>query len=121
MAAATKRRSRPMLSAITRPCQRPRERWYSKGSPALKKRSECRAGTAAMPEFAYIGLDSAGRERRGSLRAETSDEARAQLVSRKLYVVRIEPSEQASAAPLLSSSLLVRKKLGAKQLTLFTR
>ncbi|MGZ8998384.1 MAG: type II secretion system inner membrane protein GspF [Allosphingosinicella sp.] len=74
-----------------------------------------------MPEFAYVGLDASGRERRGSLRAETSDAARAQLTSRKLYVVRIEPADQAIAPPLLSRGLFVRKKLGAKQLTLFTR
>ena len=40
-----------------------------------------------MPEFAYVGLDTAGRERRGSVRAETSEAARDQLVSRKLYIV----------------------------------
>ncbi|HEV2866625.1 MAG TPA: type II secretion system F family protein, partial [Allosphingosinicella sp.] len=74
-----------------------------------------------MPEFAYVGLDTAGRERRGSVRAETPDQARAQLVSRRLYVVRIEPSAQAAAPPLLSRGLIQRRRLGAKQLTLFTR
>jgi general secretion pathway protein F len=74
-----------------------------------------------MPDFAYIGLDTAGRERRGSVRADTSDAARAQLVSRKLYVVRIEPAGEGAAPPLLSKRLFTRKKIGAKQLTLFTR
>jgi general secretion pathway protein F len=74
-----------------------------------------------MPDYAYVGLDTAGRERRGSVRADTPDAARAQLVSRKLYVVRIEPSTEAGAPPLLSRGLLARRKLGAKQLTLFTR
>ncbi|MGZ8313409.1 MAG: type II secretion system inner membrane protein GspF [Allosphingosinicella sp.] len=74
-----------------------------------------------MPDFAYIGLDTAGRERRGSVRAETPDAARAQLASRRLYVVRIEPSAEGSAPPLLSRGLLARRKLSAKQLTLFTR
>lgn len=74
-----------------------------------------------MPEFAYVGLDTAGRERRGSVRAETSDLARAQLASRRLYVVRIEPATEGESPPLLSRSLIARKKLGAKQLTLFTR
>ncbi|HYJ51557.1 MAG TPA: type II secretion system inner membrane protein GspF [Allosphingosinicella sp.] len=72
-----------------------------------------------MPDFAYVGLDTAGRERRGSVRAETSDAARTQLAARRLYVVRIEPA--APGAPLVSRSLFARKKIGAKQLTLFTR
>jgi len=73
-----------------------------------------------MPDFAYVGLDPAGRERRGRLRAETSEAARDQLVSRKLYVVRIEPAIEAGT-PLVSRGLIARKKIGAKQLTLFTR
>ena len=72
-----------------------------------------------MPDFAYVGLDTAGRERRGSVRAETSEAARDQLTRRRLYVVRIEPA--AESAPLVSRSLIQRKKLDAKQLTLFTR
>ena len=74
-----------------------------------------------MPDFAYVGLDTAGRERRGSVRADTADAARAQLASRKLYVVRIEPRAEAVAPPLLSRGLLARRRIGAKQLTLFTR
>ncbi|MEA3045661.1 MAG: ral secretion pathway protein [Sphingomonadales bacterium] len=73
-----------------------------------------------MPEFAYVGLDTAGRERRGSVRAATSEAARDQLVSRKLYIVRIEPAAEAGT-PLLSRSLFTRRKISAKQLTLFTR
>lgn len=71
-----------------------------------------------MPDFAFVGLDTAGRERRGSVRAATRDAARDQLVSRKLYVVRIEAAAEMQA-PLLSRGL--RRKMGAKQLTLFTR
>ena len=74
-----------------------------------------------MPDYAYVGLDTAGRERRGSVRAESTDAARAQLTSRKLYVVKIEPAGSASAPPLLSRGLFARKTLSAKQLTLFTR
>jgi len=74
-----------------------------------------------MPDFAYVGLDPAGRERRGSVRAETADQARAQLVSRKLYVVKIEAAAEAAAPPLLSKGLVQRRRLSAKQLTLFTR
>jgi len=74
-----------------------------------------------MPDFAYVGLDTAGRERRGSVRADTPDAARAQLTSRRLYVVRIEPAAEGGAPPLLSRGLVTRRRLGAKQLTLFTR
>jgi general secretion pathway protein F len=74
-----------------------------------------------MPEYAYVGLDTAGRERRGSVRAETSEAARDQLLSRKLYIVRIEPAAEAASRPLLSRGLIARRKLGAKQATLFTR
>ena len=75
-----------------------------------------------MPDFAYVGLDTAGRERRGSVRAETSEAARDQLVSRKLYVVRIEPAAESAAPPLLSRGLFAPQAgCRAKQLTLFTR
>lgn len=74
-----------------------------------------------MPEYAYVGLDTAGRERRGSVRAETSEAARDQLTSRKLYVVRIEPAAEGTTRPLLSRSLFERRKMSAKQVTLFTR
>jgi len=74
-----------------------------------------------MPDYAYVGLDTAGRERRGSVRAETSEAARDQLVQRKLYVVKIEPAAEGATAPLLSRGLFARRKLSAKQLTLFTR
>lgn len=74
-----------------------------------------------MPDYAYVGLDTAGRERRGSVRADSTEAARAQLTSRKLYVVRIEPASQSAAAPLLSRGLMMRKRLASKQLTLFTR
>jgi general secretion pathway protein F len=74
-----------------------------------------------MPEYAYVGLDTAGRERRGQVRADTSEAARDQLQRRRLYVVRIEPATEAAAAPLLSRGAFARRRIGAKQLTLFTR
>ena len=67
------------------------------------------------------GSTPAGRERRGSVRADTADAARAQLVSRKLYVVRIEPAVRGDGAALLSRGLVPAAGCGAKQLTLFTR
>lgn len=74
-----------------------------------------------MPEFAYLGLDTSGRERRGRLSAETSEAARDQLVRRRLYVVKIEAAAEDSAPPLLSRGLFSRRRLSVKQLTLFTR
>ena len=74
-----------------------------------------------MSEFDYLALDTAGRERRGSVRAASAEDARATLGARKLYVVRMEAATGASAAALLSRRALLRKKLSGKQLTLFTR
>ena len=74
-----------------------------------------------MSDFDYLALDTAGRERRGSVRAASAEDARASLGARKLYVVRVERSTGTAAAPLLSRGSLFRKKLSTKQLTLFTR
>jgi general secretion pathway protein F len=75
----------------------------------------------AMSEFAYVVLDRAGRERRGSLRAATPDEAREKLSARGLFVVKMESASGEAAPALLSRRLFVRKKLNARQLTVFTR
>ncbi len=75
-----------------------------------------------MPDYAYVGLDTAGRERRGHVRADTSEAARDQLTQRRLYVVKIEPAAEAAGAPLVSrGGLFARRKMGVKQVTLFTR
>jgi len=74
-----------------------------------------------MTSFDYVALDTAGRERRGNLRAATVDEARAQLGARRLYVVRIDTHSGAPAASLLSRRPSFRRRMSAKQLTLFTR
>jgi general secretion pathway protein F len=73
-----------------------------------------------MPDFDYLAIDTRGGERRGSVVAPTIDDARATLDRRKLYVVRIEPG---SGVPKPSKPLfsLTRRKLSAKELTLFTR
>ena len=56
------------------------------------------------------------------MRADSADAAKANLTARRLYVVKIEAAaEGAAAAPLLSRGLFARQRLGAKQLTLFTR
>src|SRR3954462_11464833 len=113
-------RSMLMRSAAARLSPPPPAPWCGKASPVRRKRCACRGARRKMPDFAYVGLDTAGRERRGSVRAETREAARDQLVSRRLYVVRIEPSAE-NAAPLLSRGLFARRKIGVKQLTLFTR
>lgn len=74
-----------------------------------------------MPSYDYLALDTGGRERRGSVRAETEEGARALLDARRFYVVRIEPASGAPAPSLLSQRLVLNRKLSAKQLTLFTR
>lgn len=74
-----------------------------------------------MSSFSYLALDTAGRERRGMVQAASADEARARLGTRRLYVVKLEMGSGSAPAPLLSRRLIQRKKIGAKQLTLFTR
>lgn len=77
-----------------------------------------------MPSYDYVALDVGGRERRGSVRADTSQEGRAKLEARRLYVVRIEQGSAAAPAPSLLSragDVGLRRRLSAKQLTLFTR
>ena len=78
-----------------------------------------------MPDYAYLAVDPAGRERRGQVRADSPELARETLTARRMYVVKVEPAgdrtADAGSAPLLSRSLLRRRKLSTKQLTLFTR
>jgi len=74
-----------------------------------------------MSDFSYLALDTAGRERRGSLRAASAEEAKEKLDARRLYVVRMEAAGGETAPPLLSRQVFGRRRLSAKQLTLFTR
>jgi general secretion pathway protein F len=81
-----------------------------------------------MADFDYLALDTAGRERRGSVRAESAEAAKAKLGQRRLFVVKVEEGSGAGPAaaagagePLLSRQLFVRRKLSPKQLTVFTR
>ena len=73
-----------------------------------------------MPDFAYVALDPAGKERRGRISAANDDAARSRLSERSFYVVSCEPAQTKSAGQSLSFSV-GGKKLGNKQLTLFTR
>src|SRR3546814_3709460 len=72
-----------------------------------------------MAEFAYLAIAPSGKEQRGHIAAETIAAARAELDRRRLFVMRIDSETRRAAAPALFS--LERKKLSAKELTLFTR
>jgi general secretion pathway protein F len=74
-----------------------------------------------MPDFTYLAVDTAGRERRGSVRADSNEAAQALLAARRLFVVKMEASTRTASPSLMSRGLFARKKLAAKQLTLFTR
>ena len=74
-----------------------------------------------MSDFDYLALDTGGRERRGSVRAESPEQAREKLGARRLFAIRIEAGTGAASEPLLSRNLFVRRRLGAKQLSVFTR
>jgi general secretion pathway protein F len=76
-----------------------------------------------MADFDYLVLDGAGHERRGSIVAESADDARLRLDRKRLYVVRIEPAGPGTirTKPLLSMEGFGRKRLNNKDLTLFTR
>ncbi len=76
-----------------------------------------------MAEFDYLVIDPAGRERRGSLAAASADAARAQLSTRKFYVVRLDPAVEGKprATPLVSMHSFGTRRLSGKALTLFTR
>lgn len=75
-----------------------------------------------MPSYDYVALDIGGRERRGSVLAENPADGRAKLEARRLYVVRIEAGSDASPSLLSrTGGLGLKRRLSAKQLTLFTR
>ena len=73
-----------------------------------------------MPEFAYHAIDPDGRERRGRISAANDELAREALVSKKLYIVSVQPAE-ARVSALANLPLKRQPRLNAKQLTLFTR
>ncbi|MEH6755999.1 MAG: type II secretion system inner membrane protein GspF [Parasphingorhabdus sp.] len=72
-----------------------------------------------MPEFSYTAIDPKGREKTGRVAADSNEEARAKLTERKFYVVKVEHSHKPSSKR--GRSLFGPKKLGSKELTLFTR
>lgn len=72
-----------------------------------------------MPDYDYLAIDTAGRERRGKLKADTIEEAKARLDARRLFVVRMDMGAGAAKGRMRLS--LGGKKLSPKELTLFTR
>src|SRR3954462_14878833 len=116
----TKPRSPATPSHARQASPRRRERWSRKARPRPRRPCASLAGSRWMPDFDYLAIDTRGGERRGSLVAPSLDDARAKLDQRRLYVVRIEPG---SGVPKPTASLLsfTRRKLTAKELTLFTR
>lgn len=73
-----------------------------------------------MADFDYLAIDPAGRERGGSVKADTMEDARARLDARRLFVVRLEPGAAETARRRAALSLRA-PRLSAKELTLFTR
>jgi len=75
-----------------------------------------------MPEYRYLVIDPDGREKAGSVRAETQELAREQLDAKRLFVVRLEQGV-AAERKARGSALISRrgKRLSHKELTLFTR
>lgn len=72
-----------------------------------------------MPDFRYVAIDPAGREKRGHVAAPDKEAARATLTERRLFVVECTPGPPPEpATPLLS---LKRSKLTPRELALFTR
>ncbi len=74
-----------------------------------------------MPDFAYTVIDRQGREKSGHLVAASDDAARAKLAERQFYVVRVAPSKGSEAMERKGLALNLRRRLSAKELTLFTR
>jgi general secretion pathway protein F len=76
-----------------------------------------------VADFDYTVIDTAGRERQGSLAAANAEEARAKLGARRFYIVRLDPAVAGAprAAPLLAFNGFASRRLSGKALTLFTR
>ncbi|HEX7741502.1 MAG TPA: type II secretion system inner membrane protein GspF [Sphingobium sp.] len=73
-----------------------------------------------MAEYDYIVIDPAGKERKGSVKAETIEDARARLDARRLFIVRLEAGAAETARRRAGLSFRTAR-LSGKELTLFTR
>lgn len=80
-----------------------------------------------MAEYRYLAIDTAGRERRGSLAAADDAAARAALARKRLYVVSVAPGgARTEPAQPAGTSLLARMRvrptrLSQRERTVFTR
>lgn len=73
-----------------------------------------------MPDYDYLAVDARGGERRGRIAAASAEAARQRLDQRRLFVVRLEPGT-ADPAGTGRARPFARRRLSAKELTLFTR
>jgi len=74
-----------------------------------------------MPDYDYLAIDTGGKERTGSLRAEGQDDARARLDARKLFLVRLTPTSAGDRPRGRALFSLSRSRMNMRELTLFTR
>lgn len=75
-----------------------------------------------MPDFDYVVIDQAGREKTGRLAADTVEQARSQLDAKRLFVVRLERGAARETAKTSKSLLSFGgNRMSHKELTLFTR
>ena len=76
-----------------------------------------------MAEFDYVAIDTAGREQRGHVAADTIDAARVALDRRKLYVVRVQAGSARvdRAPPRRALAWPGGARMSGRDLTLFTR
>ncbi len=68
-----------------------------------------------MTDYHYSALDMAGRERHGRITAASPEAARAELLRRKLFALKVDGIDSAAPPPAKGA------RLSARQLTLFTR
>ena len=73
-----------------------------------------------MADYDYSAIDPAGKERSGTVKADTIEDARAKLDARKMFIVRLELGTVEVARRRASLSLR-SPRLSPKELTLFTR
>nr|WP_310523892.1 type II secretion system inner membrane protein GspF [Polymorphobacter sp.] len=74
-----------------------------------------------MPEYQYNALDMAGRERRGRIKADSNEAARAALLNRKLFALKVDATDGRVATGAGGAAGGFSRHLNVKQLTLFTR
>jgi len=76
-----------------------------------------------MPDFDYVVIDQAGREKTGRVVADTVEQARTQLDAKRMFVVRLERGSARESAKKGKSLISFGggNKMSHKELTLFTR